>query len=160
MTGYAALHPSTCLPFVDHEKIIKAGLDIVSFLVHSCSSSLEKGFTLSALKNIHATFYQNERGTEPVRDWLKELTKADRRIIGNDIATVEYGFPVGMPVCRPLGAGLWEVRCNLTGGRIARVIFSLNAGQMLLLHGFIKKTQKTPPDAIALARQRQKESEH
>ena len=115
---------------------------------------------MGELKKIHATFYQNERGTEPVRDWLKELTKADRRIIGNDIATVEYGFPVGMPVCRPLGAGLWEVRCNLTGGRIARVIFSLNAGQMLLLHGFIKKTQKTPPDALALARQRQKESEH
>ena len=115
---------------------------------------------MSALKKIYATFYQNERGTEPVRDWLKELAAADRRIIGNDIATVEYGWPVGMPACRPLGAGLWEVRCNLAGGRIARVIFSLHAGRMLLLHGFIKKTQKTPPDVLALARQRQKEIEH
>lgn len=135
-------------------------VDIASFLVHNCGGSITKGFNLSGIKKIHATFYQNERGAEPVRDWLKELAAADRRIIGNDIATVEYGWPVGMPTCRPLGAGLWEVRCTLTGGRIARIIFSLHTGRMLLLHGFIKKTQKTPPDALALARQRQKEIEH
>lgn len=112
-----------------------------------------------ALKKIYATFYRNERGAEPVRNWLRELAPEDRRIIGNDIATVEYGWPVGMPTCRPLGAGLWEVRSNLAGGRIARVIFSLADGRMMLLHGFIKKTQKTPPDALALAKQRQKEIE-
>lgn len=94
-----------------------------------------------------------------MRNWLRELAPEDRRIIGNDIATVEYGWPVGMPTCRPLGAGLWEVRSNLAGGRIARVIFSLADGRMMLLHGFIKKTQKTPPDALALAKQRQKEIE-
>ena len=113
-----------------------------------------------ALKKIYATFYRNERGTEPVRNWLKELEPKDRRILGNDIATVEYGWPVGMPTCRPLGAGLWEVRSNLAGGRIARVIFSLFDRRMMLLHGFIKKTQKTPPDALALAKQRQKEIEN
>ena len=115
---------------------------------------------MTPIKKIFATFYRNARGTEPVREWLQELAKEDRRIIGNDIATVEYGWPVGMPTCRPLGNGLWEVRSKLTGGRIARVIFSLDAGRMMLLHGFIKKTQKTPPDALALARQRQREIEH
>ena len=111
------------------------------------------------IKKIYATFYRNAHGKEPVREWLKELARDDRRIIGNDIATVEYGWPVGMPTCRPLGDGLWEVRSKLTGGRIARVIFSLNAGRMMLLHGFIKKTQKTPPDVLALARKRQREIE-
>ena len=87
------------------------------------------------------------------------MSSEDRREIGQDIATVEYGWPVGMPVCRPLGQALWEVRSNLPGNRIARVIFCVAQGHMVLLHGFIKKTQKIPGEALALARKRMKEIE-
>ena len=76
---------------------------------------------------------------------------------GQDIATVEYGWPVGMPACRSLGQGLWEVRSTLPGNRIARVIFCIAHGHMVLLHGFIKKTQKIPDEDLALARRRMKE---
>jgi len=100
----------------------------------------------------------DKRG-EPVRDWLKALPMADRRIVGFDIATAEFGRPVGMPLCRPLGGGLWEVRSSLTQGRIARVIFCAGAGRMVLLHGFVKKTQKTPQADLDLARKRPKEVE-
>ena len=109
------------------------------------------------LKKIHAFFFQTADGREPVREWLKELPKADRKEIGEDIATVEYGWPVGMPVCRPLGGGIWEVRSSLPSRRIARVLFGMHKGFMVLLHGFIKKTQKTPPEDLALARKRMKE---
>jgi phage-related protein len=97
--------------------------------------------------------------SEPVRDWLKGLSAEERREIGQDIATVEYGWPVGMPVCRPLGQGLWEVRSTLPGNRIARVIFCIAQGRMALLHRFVKKTQKIPNDDLALARRRMKEIE-
>ncbi len=92
-----------------------------------------------------------------MRDFLLGLRRDDRRIIGNDIATVEYGWPVGKPTCAPLGLGLWEIRSSLTTKRIARVIFTLHGGQMVLLHGFVKKTQKTPQDALDIARKRMKE---
>jgi phage-related protein len=95
----------------------------------------------------------------PVREWLLSLDKADRQILGADIATVEFGWPIGMPVCRPLGQQLWEVRSSLPGNRIARVLFSITGDRMLLLHGFVKKTQKTPPADLALARKRLKEIE-
>ena len=108
-------------------------------------------------KKISAVFYRLASGTEPVRDWLKELEPEDRRFIGLDIATAEYGWPVGMPVCRPLGDGLYEVRSNLPGNRIARVIFTIAGGQMVLLHGFIKKSQKTPKADLDLAKRRKKE---
>lgn len=111
------------------------------------------------VKKIAASFYRSARGVEPVRDWLKDMDNEDRRIIGFDIATVEFGWPIGMPVCRPLGGGLWEVRSNLPRGRIARVIFCIAQGQMVLLHGFIKKTQKTPADDLNTAKTRQKEVE-
>jgi phage-related protein len=77
----------------------------------------------------------------------------DRKQIGVDIKTVEFGWPLGMPVCRPLGDGLYEVRSSLTQSRIARVLFYIDSrGRMVLLHGFIKKTQKTPPADMELAR--------
>ena len=77
----------------------------------------------------------------------------DRKQIGVDIKTLEFGWPVGMPVCRPLGDGLYEVRSSLTQNRIARVMFYIDArGRMVLLHGFIKKTQKTPPADLEVAR--------
>ena len=85
------------------------------------------------------------------------LSRDDRRIIGNDVATVEYGWPIGKPTCAPLGLGLWEVRSHLTSNRIVRVIFTRHEGRMWLLHGFIKKTQKTPDSDIDIARKRKKE---
>jgi phage-related protein len=112
-------------------------------------------------KKLPAAFYRTAAGTEPVRVWLKSLPTDDKRIVGTDIATVEFGWPVGMPVCRPMAArrGLWEVRSSLTGNRIARVLFCIYKGQMILLHGFIKKTQKTADADLDLAMKRKKEVE-
>ena len=109
-------------------------------------------------KRIPARFYRTAAGTEPVRDWLKDLDGKDRRTIGMDLKDVEYGWPVGMPLCRSLGNGLWEVRSSISHGRIARVIFCVEEGEMILLHGFIKKTRKTPPRDIDLALKRKKGS--
>lgn len=89
-------------------------------------------------KRIPAQFYQNENGTEPVRDWLKDLDKEDRKLIGADIKTVE----IGMPTCRPMGKGLFEVRTNLPQGQKARVLFCIYDEKMILLNGFIKKLRK------------------
>jgi phage-related protein len=109
-------------------------------------------------KKLPAAFYATSGGREPVREWLKEgLDTNDRRIVGEDIATAEFGWPVGMPICRSLNQGLWEIRSNLRGGRIARVIFCVADGQMVLLHGFVKKTQKTPKADLDLAVKRKKE---
>lgn len=80
-----------------------------------------------------------------------------RRIVGEDIATAEFGWPLGMPLCRDMGQGLHEIRSHLPHGRIARVLFAPIAGEMVLLHGFIKKTQKTPKPDLDLARKRLKE---
>src|SRR5215472_16152714 len=93
----------------------------------------------------------------PVREWLKALEVADRKVIGEDIKDVEFSWPIGMPLCRPLGKGLWEVRSDLPGCRTVRVIFSTTDSQLVLLHGFIKKTQKTPDADIELALKRKKE---
>ena len=113
----------------------------------------------NGLKRLPVRFYRLPSGAEPVRDWLTELPEADRRIIGRDIASLEFGWPIGMPLCRSLGDGLWEVRSSLTHGRIARVIFCVGEGFMTLLHGFVMKTQKTPQPDLELARKRQKEIE-
>lgn len=96
-------------------------------------------------------------GRAPVREWIKGLERADRKIIGEDIKDVEFAWPIGMPLCRPLSRGLWEVRSNLTGGRIARVLFCINDERMVLLHAFVKKTQKTPAPDRDLALKRMKE---
>jgi phage-related protein len=88
------------------------------------------------------------RGHAPEGKLLCDLSGDDRRLIGRDIQKVEFGWPLGMPYCRPLGHGLWEVRSDLTGGRIARVIFFIKDGDMVLLHAFEKKTQKTPGKEI------------
>ena len=111
--------------------------------------------TLTCEKRVQAIFYRSKAGAEPVRNWLKALTKEERLKIGTDIKTVEFGWPIGMPTCRPMQHGLFEVRSNL-GNRTARVIFCFHERRMILLHGFIKRTQKTPtPDLeLALARKR------
>jgi phage-related protein len=109
-------------------------------------------------KKIKVVFYQTASGNEPVRDWLKEdVSEDERKVIGADIMTVEYGWPIGMPVSRSLGNGLYEVRCSLPGKKIARVIFCIEEGMMVLLHAFIKKTQKTPKSDLELAQKRKKE---
>jgi phage-related protein len=109
-------------------------------------------------KKVPAYFYRTGMGTEPVREWLKSLSAEDRRIVGADIATVEYGWPIGMPVCKSLGGGLWEVRSNIRDG-IARVIFFLHDDKLILLNGFVKKTRKTPDAEIELALKRKRETE-
>jgi phage-related protein len=109
------------------------------------------------LKKLPAAFYRTASGSEPVREWLKDLSQDDRRAIGQDVGTAEFGWPVGMPLCRSLGGGLWEVRSNLSHGRIARVIFCVHAGNMVLLYGFEKKTQKTPKPDMEIALKRKKE---
>ena len=106
------------------------------------------------MKRLPAFFYQLPSGREPVRDWIKSLSPEDRAIVGEDIKDVEFGWPIGMPLCRSLGHGLWEVRHELKGGRIARTIFSVVGSKMFLLHAFIKKTQKTPQSDITLALKR------
>lgn len=108
-------------------------------------------------KKLPAAFYRTANGTEPVREWLRGQSPEDRKAIGQDIALVEYGWPIGMPTCRPLGAGLFEVRSDLSGGRIARVLFCPTEGRLVLLHAFIKKTRKTPPSDLAVGRSRQKD---
>jgi phage-related protein len=109
-------------------------------------------------KRAPAIFFRTEAGGEPLRDWLKSLpSPEDRKRIGEDIKTVEFGWPIGMPACRPLGDGIYEVRTNLKQNRIARVFFYIDRrGRMVLLHGFIKKTQKTPDEDLELARNNQR----
>jgi len=103
---------------------------------------------------IPVLFYKTKRGNEPVREWLKDLGRPGSSIIGDFIGTVQTDWPVGMPVCRPMGDGLNEVRCSLHDGRIARVLFFFHGGEMVLLHGFIKKTEKTPDEDLRLAQER------
>ena len=104
---------------------------------------------------LHVVFYKTTAGNEPVREWLKALPRQDRKIIGDDLKTAQYGWPLGMPLVRKLDADLWEVRSKLQN-RIARVIFTVEGNTMVLLHGFIKKSQKTPARDLQLAKQRLK----
>jgi phage-related protein len=107
-------------------------------------------------RKIPLVFYRTPVGTEPVLDWLKSLPADERKEIGRDLMRAQWRWPVGMPLCRSLGGGLWEVRSNLPG-RIGRVLFCIKGGNIVALHGFIKKTQKTPAADLKLARKRMKE---
>lgn len=121
-------------------------------------STLEvEGSCLNDDKKLEVAFYRSKAGAEPVLEWLRALAAEDRQALGRDLRLVEMGWPIGMPLCRPLGDGLWEVRSKLSQNRIARVIFCASQGYMILLHAFIKKTQKTPQSELNLARARQKE---
>ncbi|MBZ5707322.1 MAG: type II toxin-antitoxin system RelE/ParE family toxin [Acidobacteriia bacterium] len=110
-----------------------------------------------APQKIPLVFFRNSTGSEPVREWLKELEVAERHAIGRDLLRAQWRWPVGMPLCRPMGKGLWEVRTDLPGNRAARVLICLYQDHLVALHGFIKKTRTTPQDDLALARKRQKE---
>jgi phage-related protein len=98
-------------------------------------------------------FFRTKAGHEPVRDFLLALSPEDRKIIGTDIKEVQFGWPLGMPLVRKIESGLWEVRSHLEG-RIVRVLFTVIKRQMVLLHGFIKKTQKTPKPDLDTAKAR------
>jgi phage-related protein len=110
-----------------------------------------------SIKPIPLAFWKSATGREPVREWLNELSREDRKVIGRDIARVQFGWPVGLPLCRPMSGGLWEVRSSLPSKRQARVLFGFHEGMLIALHAFIKKAQKTPADELALARIRLKE---
>ena len=102
------------------------------------------------LKNefvLNVVFYRTESGNEPVRKWLKELPRDDKRQIGEDIKTAQLGWPLGMPLIRKIERDLWEVRTTLQDG-ISRVFFTVDGDHMILLHGFIKKSQKTPQNEL------------
>ena len=102
---------------------------------------------------LNVRFFCTDAGNEPIREWLTDLPREHRRMIGTDIKTVQLGWPIGMPVVRKLDTGLWEVRIDL-GDTIARVLFTVVGSDMILLHGFIKKSQKTPASDMATAKQR------
>ena len=99
---------------------------------------------------LKVVFYRSEAGNEPVREWLKDLHRDDKRQIGEDIKTAQLGWPLGMPLIRKIDKDLWEVRTRLTHG-IARVFFTVDGEYMILLHGFIKKSQKTPQNELKTA---------
>ncbi len=102
---------------------------------------------------LRVVFFKTRAGKEPVREWLKSLPLEDKKIVGADVKTVQFGWPLGMPLVRKLETDLWEVR-STPHKQIARVIFTVDGGLMVLLHGFIKKSQKTPLADINLARAR------
>ena len=106
---------------------------------------------------IPLVFWRSAGGREPVREWLNELSRDDKRTIGRDIAKVQFGWPVGLPVCRPLGGGLWEIRSSLPSKREARVLCGFHDEMLVALHALIKKMQKTPAGELAIARQRMTE---
>jgi phage-related protein len=108
-------------------------------------------------QKIPLIFFRLQAGHEPVREWLKELPEMERHAIGKDLLRAQWRWPVGMPLCRPLGNGLWEVRTELPTKRTARVLLCVYREHLVALHGFIKKTRTTPEDDLALARKRQKE---
>ena len=111
----------------------------------------------STPRKVPLIFFRSGRATEPVREWLKGLPDADRQAVGKDLLRAQWRWPVGMPLCRPMGNGLWEIRTDLPTKRAARVMLCLYREHLVALHGFVKKTRATPDEDLALARKRQKE---
>lgn len=110
-----------------------------------------------ALPEIPVRFYRSSMGTGPVLEWLRALPREGRHILGIDLMRGQVGWPIGMPLVRSLGDGLWEIRSSLPSQRIARLLLCFHEGTIVVLHGFIKKTQKTPPDDLELAKKRKRE---
>lgn len=102
---------------------------------------------------IPVLFFQLDSGREPVREWLKNLSRDDRKTIGEDIKTLQFGWPIGMPLARKIGNDLWELRSTLSSG-IARTFFTIFQNKIVLLHGFVKKSQQTPANELATAKRR------
>ena len=108
-------------------------------------------------QKIPLIFFRTAAGSEPVRDCLKGLDETERQTIGKDLLRAQWRWPVGMPLCRPMGSGLWEIRTDLPTKRTARVLLCLYREHLVALHGFIKKTRATPDEDLATARKRQKD---
>jgi phage-related protein len=108
-------------------------------------------------QKIPLIFFRTAAGSEPVREWLKALPEAERKAVGKDLLRAQWRWPVGMPLCRPMGTGLWEIRTDLPTKRTARVLLCVYREHLVALHGFIKKTRATPDEDVVLARKRQKE---
>ncbi len=106
---------------------------------------------IQPILNVH--FYASEKGREPVREWLKGLSKEDKKKIGEDIKTAQFGWPLGMPLIRKMGDGFWEVRTSIKDG-IVRIFFTVDENKMILVHHFIKKSQSTPDHELETAKQR------
>jgi phage-related protein len=102
---------------------------------------------------LDVVFFRTEAGNEPVREWLQRLAREDRRTVGEDIKTAQFGWPIGMPLIRKLASDLWEVRSRICNG-ISRVMFTVDGQTMVLLHGFQKKSQRTPPADLMTAKRR------
>jgi len=113
---------------------------------------------MRAYSKLKVSFYRTDSGSEPARDWLKDLDKESKKTIGEDIKTVQFGWPLGMPLVRKLDTDIWEIRIHLKN-RIARVLFTVVEDVLVILHGFIKKSQKTPVEDLKLANDRMKKFE-
>ena len=113
----------------------------------------QRWYNLKMKPILNASFFRSDSGNEPVREWLKALSATDRRIMGEDIKTVQFGWPLGMPLVRHLDGGIWEIRVKLEN-RIARIFFFFEGSTMVILHSFIKKQQTTPKQDLDLAKER------
>ncbi|MGE0824206.1 MAG: type II toxin-antitoxin system RelE/ParE family toxin [Candidatus Binatia bacterium] len=102
---------------------------------------------------LQLAFFKTEGGREPVREWLLSLPRAERQAVGADLLDVQYSWPIGMPLVRKIDPDLWEVRSDLED-RIARVLFTIEESTLVALHGFIKKSQRTPKSDLDLAKTR------
>ncbi len=111
----------------------------------------------SGLQPIPIMFWQSVAGREPVRLFLQELAKKDRKSIGDDVRRLQFGWPIGMPLVRKMREEIWELRSTLPSKREARILFATDGKLIVLLHAFIKKTQKTPKLELAIAQQRLKD---
>jgi len=104
-------------------------------------------------RHLKAVFFQLDSGREPVREWIKSLTQQSRKTIGEDIKTLQFGWPIGMPLARKLSKNIWELRSHIPAG-IARTFFTVYRDKIVLLHGFVKKAKKTPIKELAIAKRR------
>ena len=112
-----------------------------------------------ATSKLAINFFRTTQQAEPVRDWLKKLSKEDKLMIGTDLKTIQFSWPLGMPLVKYMGNGLWEARSSLPQGKISRILFVMHNNNIVLLHGFIKKTQKTPKKELDLAKKRKQQLE-
>ena len=120
-------------------------------------SETEPNSEFAQPQKIPLIFFRTAVGSEPVREWLRGLPEGERQAVGKDLLRAQWRWPVGMPLCRPMGAGLWEIRTHLPTKRTARVLLYVYRKHLVALHGFIKKTRATPDEDLALARKRQKD---
>ena len=114
---------------------------------------------MDRLRRIPVVFWRSLAGQEPAPDWLNDLTKEEKKVVGRDISKAQYGWPLGLPLCRSLGDGLWEMRSSLPTRREARILFVFHDGMLVALHAFFKKTRATPLAELELARRRRREME-